>query len=225
MRTNLLIVAALFTAIGTDIRKSMAEEYDEVKKLHGTSIGNSFELPSTPNLRARGEAFIRHADKTHQATKDVSELFYPKKNANDNWAVHIVESLKTATASNAQSERFLSATTCKINAMRNFRNAVEHPGETKEVTFWDFELQAGPTVTPPLIEIRHPETPISRRELLPFMDKVIEECIGVFEGMSAFLCDENIKMPVPFDCQVVRRTEAQAQRGPNYIYHTTVKAG
>jgi len=50
----------------TDIRKSMAKENDvAAEKLHCTSIVNFFELPATPNLRARGEAFIRHADMTH----------------------------------------------------------------------------------------------------------------------------------------------------------------
>jgi len=216
--------AASNLAALTDIRKSIAEENDVVaKKLHGTSIGNSFELPATPNLRARGEAFIRHADITYQAAKGVSELFYPRKCANENWADHIGESLKSATTSNAQSERFLSATIRNINTARNFRNASEHPDQTKGVTFWDFELQPGLTVTYPSIEIKHPETPLSRVDLLLFMNDVINECICTFEGMSAFLCDENIKLSGPFDCQVVRRDEAK--RGPNYTYRTTLKAG
>jgi len=219
---SLAFEAARNLAAMTDIRKSMAEENDVVaKKIHG----NSFELPATPNLRARGEAFLRHADMTYHATKALSELFYPKKKPNDNWADHIGDSLKSATALHPPSKQFLSATICKIIAARNFRNAAEHPDQTKEVKFLDFALQPGLNVTWPSIELKHPQTPLSRVELVPFMDKVIDESVGAFEGMSAFLCDENIKLPGPFDCQVVWRGEAQVKRGPNYTYRTTLKPG
>jgi hypothetical protein len=65
--------AAGHLAAMTDIRKSMAEENNiAAEKHHGAPIGNSVELPTTPNLRARGEGFIRHADMTHQATKELA---------------------------------------------------------------------------------------------------------------------------------------------------------
>jgi hypothetical protein len=197
------------------------------KELQRTPVTPGFKLPVTPNLRSRGEAFIRHADKANQSTKELSELFFPRKKTNDSWPAHIVQVLQQGTSSNEKSNEFLLGVISLIAAVREFRNASEHPDPTKEVTLRDFDIQPGLKVVPPSIEIRHPKYSVARTDLLTFMSTLIEECSRIFEGMAALLCSESIKVPDVISCQVALLDEAQsrARHGISFAYYATFKPG
>jgi len=225
---SLAFEAAQHLAAMTDLKVALEEDCDRAaKELKQTPVKLGFKLPVTPNLRSRGEAFVRAADKVNQSTKALSELFFPRKRANDDWSSHITQALQSATSSNEQTKQFLQRVIALIDTMREFRNASEHPDATKDVTFRDFDIQPGLKVMPPSIEIRHPKFPVARTDFLTFMNSVIDECSRIFEGMAALLCNESIRVPPIMCCQVALLDEAQskARHGISFVYHSTFKPG
>jgi hypothetical protein len=217
--------AAQHLAAMADLRVSLERDSERAaEELQGRPLKAGFKLPVTPNLRSRGESFIRHADQTNQEIKSLCELFVPRSKPNENWSAHIVEVLRPSTSSNKQAEQFVQKVVAHIEAIRELRNASEHPDETKEITFWDFAMQAGPSIVSPSFAVRHPKTPIERTDLLHFMDSVIETCSGHFEGMAALLCNQSIKVPPILQAHVVQLDPAQskARRGINYAYQAAL---
>jgi hypothetical protein len=222
--------AAENLAAMADLRAAMAlDQKVAIEKLSSTPVVGSIELPRTPDLRSRGEAFIRHADLTYRATKVLSELFYPKKKPNEDWAGHIERCLKPATSTNVQKAGFLEWALRCIEEARGFRNASEHPDKEKEVIFHDFGLKPGPIATAPSIEVRHPTSPQPVTDLLSFSGRLISECGKVFEGMAALLCSENIRMcgglATLFNWVLVEREVAQMIHGVRYTYNGSPKPG
>ena len=219
---NLAAIADLRVALAHD-QKNAAE------KLRSTPIGRTIELPRTSGLRSRGEALIRHADLTCQATQAISGMFYQKEKPNDGWAGHITQCLSPATAINVQTAGFLKWVLHCIEEVRDFRNACEHPDEEKAVIFRDISLKPGLIATAPSIEIKHPRSPQPAVELLSLGDRLITQCGKVFEGMVALLCSENIRMfgghASIFNCVLAEREEAQRNNGVRYAYHVSPKPG
>jgi hypothetical protein len=220
--------AAQHLAAMADFRVSLERDRERAAaELQGKPLKGGFKLPVTPNLRSRGESFIRHADQTNQEIKALCDLFFPRSKANKNWSTHVVEVLRPSTSSNKQAEQFVQGAVAHIEAIRDLRNASEHSDETKEITFWDFAMQAGPSIVTPSFAVRHPKTPIERTDLLHFMESVIEVCSGLFEGMAALLCNQSIKVPPVLQAQVVQLDPAQskARRGINFAYQAMLISG
>lgn len=93
--------AAQHLAAMTDLKVTFEQERERAdNELQRTRVEAGFKLPVTLNLRSRAEAFIRHADKVNQATKQLSDLFFPKDKGNESWSSHIAQALKSATAAN-----------------------------------------------------------------------------------------------------------------------------
>jgi len=225
---KLAFEAAQHLAAMTDLKVAFEQERERAdKELQRTRVEAGFKLPVTLDLRSRAEAFIRHADKVNQATKQLSDLFFPKDKGNESWSSHIAQALESATAANEQSKQFLLGVVSLIEAVREFRNSSEHPDGTKSLELWDFDIQPGLKVLPPSIEIRHPKFPVARTDFLIFMDTLIEECSRIFEGMAALLCNESIKVPPIISCQVALLDEAQskARHGISFAYCATFKPG
>lgn len=211
-----------------DLKIALEQDFNlAAEQLQGSPVGSALKLPITPNLRSRGESFIRHADLTHQATKALCDLFFPRKKSNEKWSIHIVEALGDTTAASKQSQQFLSGVVSHIDAVRDFRNASEHPDAAKGVTFSDFGVQPGFGITRPSLEIRHPKSPLAPTDLVVFMDTVIEDCSGIFESTAALLCSLSIRVPPVINCRVAMLDDAhsKARYGIRYVYEATFVPG
>lgn len=107
-----------------------------------------------------------------------------------------------------------------IEAVNNFRNAGQHPDQTKRIIVTGFELAPGSVIHAPSIEIVHPKSPLKRLGLLTFMDGLIRDIGLIFEGMVVLLCDDSVRqLSKGIDIRVCRVPDSQARNGVRYVHH------
>ena len=75
--------------------------------------------------------------------------------------------------------------------VRNVRNAVEHPDQSKSVKVNDISLLLSGKLNPPSIEVIHPKTPQPSVPLLTLTECITDQLAAVFEIMLAHLCGAN----------------------------------
>ncbi len=177
-------------------------------------------LPGITDLTTRTENFIDSARKCLMLVVQLIELFYPKATLKQPWRENAEAALSARFATDNASKEFFAWVAAMIDAVSNFRNAGQHADATKRIIVTGFELKPGLIINAPAIEIVHPTTPLSRLDLLTFMDELIRDTGLIFEGMSALLCDENIRQfPLGIDIRVRQIPDDQARNGVRYVYH------
>jgi len=146
-------------------------------------------LPSTPNLQGRGEQTIGHLRAVQVGLFELAGLFYPKARANAPW----IESVRKGFAPEDDFNHYLDGAVGALAEIANCRNALIHPDAQKSVTITDYDLRADGALVAPTIEVRHPETPVSRRDIVQFFDVQIGIVADIFETFLGVFCDRNVR--------------------------------
>ena len=176
--------AAEDTATMSDnLSQLLKQEEEALEKLEGTKLVHGFMMPTTDGLAGLCKAFIQRADHFVNAALDIARLFYPE-------VTHADSLLKVG------KERHLEQRTLEFYEhlrspfcfVRNARNAVEHPDNSKRIEVTDFALRPDGLVEAPTIELKHPDTPEPAVPVVVFMRDVAEQLTLMFELLLVHLC-------------------------------------
>lgn len=188
-------------------------------ELHAMNA-NAPLLPGITDLTTRAENFIDSARKGLMLVVQLIELFHPKTSPNQAWRGSAERSLAQRLSSDAASRQFFDWVAAMIEAVNDFRNAGQHPDQTKRIIVTGFELAPGSVIRAPSIEIIHPKSPLKRLDLLTFMNELIRDIGLIFEGMIVLLCDESVRqLSKGIEIRVCRLPDNQARNGVRYVYH------
>jgi hypothetical protein len=121
----------------------------------------------------------------------LSKVFYelPPKKGN-------FDSLLTAASAREDLEPFLLEILQHVvtyaKFLRNCRNCVEHPHPHQRIVVTNFEMSASGQVSPPALEIVHPNTPEPKIDVGAFMRDVLNSTLSAGENLMAFLASTNM---------------------------------
>ncbi len=91
--------------------------------------------------------------------------------------------------------------------IRNIRNASEHRREGHDVILTDFRMWPDGRVYPPLVEVRHDETPIGRVTVIEFLEFIRTSMIDYAEVALTFIKSAALLRDNPFNESVAEAAE------------------
>ncbi len=148
---------------------------------------NAFNLPSVPGIDTKLHSILFKADKAKDTMLEILRL----QVLPDAVGKVKLKALDDAVEASLQSEPQLIDTWKGLSKyfglIRNMRNACEHPDDTKSASLTDFSMQPSAEVYPPLVEIRHPDTPIRTLPLVEFLDFIRNGMIERAETALVFI--------------------------------------
>jgi len=176
-----------------DIRRDLRARFDKiVEDLKNPAVGRrSITVPSMGDVRGETNAFLQKADHVAVALFNITKLFYGDE-IGPRWFSSLHKLASEKYGDNDLFTEFLKAALPFLQFVRNARNAVEHPDQTKTVKATDISLQPSGELNPPSIAVIHPETPQSPVPLLALMEHIADQLATVFEVMLAHLCGANV---------------------------------
>ncbi len=168
----------------------------------------SMTVPSMGNVRGDTKAFLQKADHVAIALFNIAKIFYGNEIGKG-----MFEGLHDLTRKKFGEDdpfpQFLKAAVPFLKFVRNARNAVEHPDQTKNVKVSDISLLPTGELRPPSIDVIHPETPQSTVPLLALMEHVANHLANSFEAMLAYLCGVNVQPVAGMSLGVIEYDENQ----------------
>jgi hypothetical protein len=123
---------------------------------------------------------------------NIAKLFYGNE-IGPRWFASLHKLASKKYGDNDGFTKFLCAALPFLQFVRNARNAVEHPDQAKGVRVTDIVLLPSGELSPPSIEVIHPETPQPLVPLLALLEHVADQLATVFEVMLAHLCGANVQ--------------------------------
>jgi hypothetical protein len=159
---------------------------------------NAFALPSVQGLEMKVHNVLSSADKAKDSILALCRLqFLPDASTKPN-----------LTALNKAIEDFMPRELDRLDAwkqmanyftlIRNLRNASEHPKEGQGIDLSDFRMWPDGRVYPPLVEVRHPETPIGKLPVVELLEFIRSTIIDHAEVVLAFIKSANLLRNNPF---------------------------
>jgi hypothetical protein len=168
----------------------------------------SMTVPSMGDARGETKAFLQKADHVAVALFNAVKLF-----CGDEIGRGMFEGLHDLICKKSGEDdpfsRFLKAVVPFMKFVRNARNAVEHPDQTKSVKVTDISLLPSGELSPPSIEVIHPETPQPPVPLLALMEHIADQIATAFEVMLAHLCGANVQPFAGMPLGVIEYNENQ----------------
>ena len=155
------------------------------------SEATSMTVPSMGDVRGETKAFLQKADHVVVALFNIAKIFYGDE-VGPRWFTSLHKLASEKYGDSEGFTKFLKAALPFLQFVRNARNAVEHPDQTKGVKVTDISLVPSGQLKPPLIEVIHPETPQSSVALLTLTEYMADQLAAVFEIMIAHLCGANV---------------------------------
>ena len=144
------------------------EEFTSVRSVH---------IPSCPGLESRVLSVLLQADKVREALLGIckSEWIDPStKNPK-------IEDIDKAARRHLESETDLETSWDDIlnylRRLRDYRNACEHRKDGQVVVVDDFSVQSDGTVRPPVIEVQHKVSPLSRVLVTDFVSVLRQDLL------------------------------------------------
>jgi hypothetical protein len=191
-----------------DIRTALNDRLDtsaeDVKNLAVQQ--RSMTVPSMGDVRGETKAFLQKADHVAVALFNIVKLFYC-----DEIGKGMFGGLHDLICKNFGDDdpfpQFLKAALPFLKFVRNARNAVEHPDQTKSVKVADIALLPSGELNPPTVEVIHAETPQPPVPLLALMEHIADQLATAFEVMLAQLCNANVQPFAGMPLGVVEYTE------------------
>lgn len=207
---NLSFEALQDLAAMHDIRKDLRVRFDKsAEGLKNLAVEpRSMTVPSMGDVRGETKAFLQKADHVAIALFKVAKLFY-----GDEIGKGMFEGVQDLTCKKFGEDdpfsQFLKAAAPFLKFVRNARNAVEHPDQTKSVKVTDIALLPSGELNPPTVEVIHPETPQPPVPLLVLMEHIADQLATAFEVMLAHLCGANIQPFAGFPLGIIEYDENQ----------------
>jgi hypothetical protein len=160
------------------------------------------------DVRGDSKAFLQKSDHVATALFNVVKLFY-----GDAIGKGMFEGLHGLTCKKFGEDdpfsQFLKAVAPFLKFVRNARNAVEHPDQTKSVKVTDISLSPSGELSPPSIEVIHSETPQPPVPLMILTQHIADQLATVFEVMLAYLCNANVQPVAGMPLSVIEYNEDQ----------------
>lgn len=151
----------------------------------------SVVVPSIGNVEARCNEFLQRSDHALRELFRLVRLFYSDVGSGG-W-----ESLKTKIDGEGDDidnfPQFLAEVLPFLQMIRNARNSVEHPRPEQRLVVVDFAVDPKNRLQPPMLEVRHPKTPLDSIPVGVFFSQAIDNLVHVVELMIVFLCARHVK--------------------------------
>lgn len=176
--------------IREDIRARLDKIAEDIKNL--AMERRSVTVPSMGDVRGDSKAFLQKADHVMVALFNIAKLFYGDE-IGPRWFTSLHKLASEKYGYDDEFTKFLNAALPLLRFVRNARNAVEHPDQTKRVKVTDIALLPSGALNPPSIEVIHPETPQPSMPLLSLLEYVADQLATVFEVMLVHLCGANVQ--------------------------------
>jgi hypothetical protein len=191
---NLSFEALQDLAAMHDIYKDLRARFDKIAEdLKNLAVEQrSMTVPSMGDVRGETKAFLQKADHVAIGLFNIAKLFYGDE-IGPRWFASLHKLASEKYGDNDVFTRFLKAALPFLQFVRNARNAVEHPDQTKSVKVSDIALLPSGALNPPSIEVIHPETPQPPVPLLALMEHIADQLATAFEVMLAHLCGANVQ--------------------------------
>jgi hypothetical protein len=191
---NLSFEALQDLAAMHDIPKNARARFDKIAEdLQNLAVERrSLTVPSMGDVRGESKAFLQKADHVASALFNIAKLFYGDE-IGPRWFGSLHKLASDKCRDNDEFTKFLNAALPFLQFVRNARNAVEHPDQTKSVKVTDIALLPSGALNPPSIEVIHPETPQPSVPLLALLEHAADQLATVFEVMLAHLCGANVQ--------------------------------
>ena len=180
---NLSFEALQDLAAMYDIRKDLRARLDKIAEHLLAVKQRSMTVPSMGDVRGETKALLQKADHVAVALFNVAQLFYGDE-IGPRWFASLHSLASKKYGDNDVFAEFLKAALPFLQFVRNARNAVEHPDQTKSVKVTDIALLPSGELNPPSIEVIHPETPQPSVPLLAVMEHIADQLATVFEVTS-----------------------------------------
>jgi len=208
--TNLSFEALKDLAAMHDIRMDLCARFNKCEEdLKNPAMEpRSMTVPSMGDVRGNTKAFLQKADHVAIALFNTAKLFY-----GDEISKGMFEGLYDLTCKKFGADdpcsQFLKAVLPFLQFVRNARNAVEHPDQTKSVKVTDIALLPNGELNPPTIEVIHPQTLQPPVPLLTLLEHIADQLATAFEVMLAHLCSANVQPFAGMPLGVIEYNENQ----------------
>jgi hypothetical protein len=131
---------------------------------------NAFSLPSVPGLDTKLHNILSKANRA----RDIILAMCRRQFLPDAAGKVKLEDLEKGVETSLQAKPELFAAWKEIanyfSLIRNMRNISEHPKANYQVVLADFSMRRDGQVSPPLVEIQHPDTPIGTLPVVEFLE-------------------------------------------------------
>jgi hypothetical protein len=181
----------------------------------------SVVVPAIGNVESRCNEFLQRSDHAFRELFRLVQMFYSDVGSGG-W-----EGLKKKIDGGSRDidnfPQFLAETVPFLQLIRNARNCVEHPRPDQRLVVADFSLDPMNVVLPPIVEIIHPRTPLSRVPMSTFFTQTLQQIVRVVELMVVFLCNRHVMSPGGFPVQVIEfAPEHRKSAHVRYGYGTVI---
>lgn len=99
--------------------------------------------------------------------------------------------------------KFFDAITYFLKLLRNLRNGYEHPNQKERTIILGFSLTPEATIDPPMIELKHPDTPQQKIRITSFMEQLGTQLVDVFETVIFQMCQNNMGHIGGLECGIM----------------------
>jgi hypothetical protein len=179
-------------------------------------------LPRTPNLKGRVEQAISHLRKVQVGIMAISGYFYPKQTQNAPW----IDSVKAGLAQDDPFREYINVALPALEEISNCRNAMIHGDDMKRLEINDYDLGADGIFIAPTLEVIHPQSPLSRRDVIQYLDHMKDRLVDVFAMFLSVFCDRNVRSVAPmFDTHVIELPNGELRAGSPFVWETRMKEG
>lgn len=185
------------------VRGIQASQDDAMSRLQANQLHNvSFSLPTVGDLDASAKTFLQKAAHALSFMLRLARVFFP-----DCSEKRFFEPLRHAAVQKFGPEDALPQLLTDLMGftqdVRDARNCVEHPKATERVIVRDFSLKPDLSISPPSIEIIHPNSPQPKMPILGYMANIQENITDFTELLLALLCSRHMKETGIFPIQVL----------------------
>lgn len=184
----------------------------------------AFSLPSVLGLDTRTHNILVRADKSKDAILDLFRVrFLPE--VQDSRQLDILDSvIREAVKSEIHLIDSWTGMYEYFDLVRNMRNASEHPDRVKRVNVSNFAMQPDGSVTPPLIDIQHPKTPIRPLSVTEFLAFVTTSLLEHAEAALAFIKIASLLSQNPFG-ETVAAFPPEQRRNQHVRFYRAISLG
>jgi hypothetical protein len=194
------------------MRRSLddAEGREKLALADRKSHGGAFLLPSVGDSEARFEGFIQKADHALVSLLEIVKIFYGK-DAGHKWFEGLAELIERRYSRDSEFAKYARGVLPTLQLVRRTRNSIEHPKTTERTIIRDFAIAPSGEMSPPTIELIHPQGSHRAISITAYMEQLVEGLVAIFEGLIAHLCANNMRADGlgPFPIGVVMLPENQ----------------
>lgn len=223
---SIVLDAASSLASVLEVADDLRQHQEEMREASKARKLTAAYVPRTPNLKAKVRQCLAGLRDVEISVKRLTTLFYPKDAQKDPWDAKVQLAMTKKYGDVEGFEKWRQAAWRALNEVAHHRHAMIHPDQSKSVTIHDYELQAGGALLAPTIEVAHQVSPVTRRDVIQFLDSQVASISEIFEAMLGYLCDLNARDFHPlFSSSVTALPDGEHRNGSHLIWRTTPKVG